>query len=264
MNIEALTFFGIAALIIGSWILWASYRHKFFVQEGSIGILYHEGKLKSALPAGRHVRWGRYFHLQPIEARRTQIQVLGQDVLTSDNVSVKLSLVLTTQIVDAIKAVQTADNYYTHVYTAAQTALRTVVARVTMEALLTQRAAIGGQLLELIAPKADAVGVKVHEAEVRDVMLPGELRKAFSDVLKAKQDAQTALERARGESAALRNLANAARLVEGVPSLATLRFLQTLESSGAGQTIFMNDLSSILPVLRARNGQPPSVDETQS
>ena len=92
--------------------------------------------------------------------------------------------------------------------------VRTAVAGVTMEALLTQRIAIGAQLRELIAPMAEAVGVQVHAVEVRDVMLPGELRKAFSEVLKAKQEGQAALERARGESAALRNLANAVVHVE--------------------------------------------------
>ena len=72
-----------------------------------------------------------------------------------------------------------------------------------MEALLSQRVAIGAQLRELVAPQAEAIGVQVHAVEVRDVMLPGELRKAFSEVLKAKQEGQAALERARGESAAL-------------------------------------------------------------
>ena len=101
-----------------------------------------------------------------------------------------------------------------HIYSATQTAVRTVVAGMTMEALLTQRVAIGAQLrrgggrdsrglvggrAELIAAQAEAVGVQVHAVEVRDVMLPGELRKAFSEVLKAKQEGQAALERARGE-----------------------------------------------------------------
>jgi regulator of protease activity HflC (stomatin/prohibitin superfamily) len=176
-------------------------------------------------------------------------------VLTADNVGVKLSVVLTTQIVDAAKTVQAADNYSAHIYSATQTAVRTVVAGVTMEALLTQRVTIGAQVREIIAPQAEAVGVLAHAVEVRDVMLPGELRKAFSEVLKARQDGQAALERARGESAALRNLANAARLIESQPALATLRFLQTLEASNAGQTLVMNDLSTLLPSFRARDAK---------
>jgi regulator of protease activity HflC (stomatin/prohibitin superfamily) len=94
-------------------------------------------------------------------------------------------------------------------------------------------------------------------------MLPGELRKAFAEVLKARQEGQAALERARGESAALRNLANAARLIEGQPALATLRFLQTLEASGAGQTLVMSDLTALLPSL-ARNGRSSTTRSEES
>jgi len=91
-------------------------------------------------------------------------------------------------------------------------------------------------------------------------MLPGELRKAYSEVLKAKQEGQAALERARGESAALRNLANAARLIESQPALVTLRFLQTLEASTSGKTFVMNDLAALLPNLSTRSIQPAKPD----
>jgi regulator of protease activity HflC (stomatin/prohibitin superfamily) len=84
-------------------------------------------------------------------------------------------------------------------------------------------------------------------------MLPGDLRKAFSDVLKAKQEGQAALERARGESAALRNLVNAARLFDDQPALATIRFLQTLAgNAGANQMLVMNDMSAFAPAAKAR------------
>jgi regulator of protease activity HflC (stomatin/prohibitin superfamily) len=240
------------------------YRHEFIVNDGYAGLLYHEGKLVATLPAGRHIRWGRNYHIVLVDVRKALLQVAGQEVLSADNVGVKLSVVLTTQIVDVAKSVQAADNHAAHIYSATQTAVRTVVAGVTMEALLTQRVAIGAQLRELIAPQAEAVGVQVHAVEVRDVMLPGELRKAFSEVLKAKQEGQAALERARGESAALRNLANAAHLLEGKPALATLRFLQTLEASNAGQTLVMNDLSALLPALHTRGtkSSPTEPDET--
>jgi regulator of protease activity HflC (stomatin/prohibitin superfamily) len=202
------------------------------------------------------VRWGKNFRIALVDTRKTLLQVAGQEVLSADNVGVKLSVVLTTQITDAAKSVQAADNHAAHIYSATQTPCAPSSPGVTMEALLTQRVAIGAQLRELIAPQAEAVGVQVHAVEVRDVMLPGELRKAFSEVLKAKQEGQAALERARGESAALRNLANAARLIEGQPALATLRFLQTLEASNAGQTFVMNDIAALLPALNARGAKP--------
>ena len=253
----------IAGVIVAKFVR-AWYRHEFIVNDGYACLLYHEGKLAEMLAAGRHVRWGKNFRIALVDTRKTLLQVAGQEVLSSDNVGVKLSVVLTTQITDASKSVQAADNHIAHIYSATQTAVRTVVAGVTMEALLTQRVAIGAQLRELIASQAEAVGVQVHAVEVRDVMLPGELRKAFSEVLKAKQEGQAALDRARGESAALRNLANAARLIEGQPALATLRFLQTLEASNAGQTLVMNDLSALLPSLSSRGAKPstPEPGET--
>jgi regulator of protease activity HflC (stomatin/prohibitin superfamily) len=245
----------VAGFVVANFVR-ARYRHEYIVPDGFAGLLYHEGKLVDTLPAGRHVRWGKNFRIAFADTRKALLQVAGQEVLTADNVGVKLSVVLTTQIVDVAKSVQAADNYSAHIYSAMQTAVRSIVAGFTMEALLTQRVAIGAQLRELVAPHAEAVGVQIHAVEVRDVMLPGELRKAFSEVLKARQEGQATLERARSESAALRNLANAARLIEGQPALATLRFLQTLEASNAGQTFVMNDLSTLLPSLAARGSKP--------
>lgn len=109
-------------------------------------------------------------------------------------------------------------------------------------------------------PQAEALGIQVHTAEVRDLMLPGELRKAFSEALKARQEAQATLERARGESAALRNLANAARLLETQPALATLRFLQMLEGSNTAKTFVLNDLSALLPTLGNRGAKGTAID----
>jgi regulator of protease activity HflC (stomatin/prohibitin superfamily) len=247
--------------VIAAKIVRARYRHEFIVNEGFAGLLSHEGKLEETLAAGRHVRWGKHYRLALIDIRKTLLQVAGQEVLSADNVGVKLSIVLTIQIVDAAKSMQAADNHVAHIYSATQIAVRAVVAGVTMEALLTERVAIGAALRELIAQQAETVGVQLRAVEVRDVMLPGELRKAFSEVLKAKQEGQAALERARGESASLRNLANAARLMENQPALATLRFLQTLGNSNAGQMVVMNDMSAFAPVAKAR-GNARAVPES--
>jgi regulator of protease activity HflC (stomatin/prohibitin superfamily) len=261
MNFELLFSFGVVILVmfIAIAVMRDHFRHEFIVNDGHAGLLYHEGRLITTLAAGRYIRWGRHFRFALVEARKTLLQVAGQEVLTADNVGLKASVVLTLQVTDVAKSVQATDNHVTHVYSAAQAALRTAVSGVTMEALLSQRVAIGPQLHQLIAPQAEAVGVTVHAVELRDVMLPGDLRKAFSEVLKAKQEAQVTLEHARSESAALRNLANAARLVEGLPALATLRFLQSLENM-SGQTVLMNDLSAFLPTLTKRISKPATAE----
>jgi regulator of protease activity HflC (stomatin/prohibitin superfamily) len=247
-----ISFLALAGFIAAS-VIRARYRHEFIVDEGFVSLLFHDGKLVSTLAAGRHVRWGKNYRDRAVDTRKTLLQVPGQEVLSADNVGVKISVALTMQIVDAAKTVQVADNHTVHIYSATQAAVRTAVASVTMDALLNQRVEIAGQLRELITPHAEAVGVQLHAVEVRDVMLPGDLRKAFSDVLKAKQEGQAALERARGESAALRNLVNAARLFEDQPALATIRFLQTLAgNAGANQMLVMNDMSAFAPAVKAR------------
>ena len=100
----------VAGFVVANFVR-TRYRHEFIVTEGSAGLLYHEGKLVETLAAGRHVRWGRNLRVALVDSRKTLLQVAGQEVLSADNVGVKLSIVLTTQIVDAAKSVQAADNH---------------------------------------------------------------------------------------------------------------------------------------------------------
>ena len=212
----------------------------FVVQEGHVGLLYHKGKFVEVLQPGRHVCWGRNYFVRDQDVRKTFLQVAGQEVLTADNVGLKLSVLVNYQIADAVKAAHETQNWYNDLYNAAQIALRAVVGGVAVEALLNQRLEIGAQLLARVQPEAVKVGINVLAVEVKDVMFPAELKRAFAEVLKAKQEGQAALERARGESAALRNLANAARVLEGNPALMNLRLMQSLSTAqSAGNTLVL-------------------------
>src|SRR6185436_12368557 len=203
-------------------------RRAFLVPQGYAGLLYHKGKFIEVLNAGRHIRWGRHFTLD------------AQDVRTADNVGLKLSLLVTYQVTDPAKAAHETQNWQGDLYNAAQIALRAVVGGVTIEALLGQRLDIGAQLLARVQPDVAKVGINVTAVEVKDVSLPNDLKRAFADVLKAKQEGQAALERARGESASLRNLANAARVLEGNPALQNLRLMQSLTTAqNAGSTLVL-------------------------
>ena len=102
------------------------------------------------------------------------------------------------------------------------------------------------------------IGLTVHAVEVKDVMLPADLKRAFADTLKVKQEGLAALERARGESAALRNLANAARVLEGNPALMNLRLVQSLSAAqGAGNTLVFGMPGGFVPL---KNGHAPKRD----
>jgi len=229
-------------------------RHEFIVAEGFTGLLYHQGKFAESLTPGRHVRWGRHFTVAPIDLRRSLMTIAGQDLLTADSVSLKLSLVVGYLVADPVRATHESQNWMGDLYHVAQLALRTVVNAVPVESLLSQRLEIGGQLLARVQPEAAKLGVTVHTVEVKDVMFPAELKRAFADVLKAKQEGQAALERARGESAALRNLANAARLMEGNPALLNLRLIQSVTAAQAGgNTLVLGLPGGFVPL---KNGGP--------
>jgi regulator of protease activity HflC (stomatin/prohibitin superfamily) len=107
-----------------------------------------------------------------------------------------------------------------------------------------------------VQPEAERIGINVQAVEVKDVMFPGDLKKVFAEVLKAQKEGQAALERARGETAALRNLANAARMLENNPALMNLRLLQSIAAAtgnGSGNTLVMGVPAGFVPI---KDGQP--------
>jgi len=264
MNNDIITIIAIAftvGAIIGlPWIF--SFRRAFLVPEGYAGLLYHKGKFVKVLGAGRHIHWGRHYTLDAQDLRKTSLLVAGQDVLTADNVGLKLSLLVTYQVTDPAKAAHETQNWHGDIYNAAQLALRCVVNSATIEALLSQRLEIGAQLLARIQPEVAKIGISAIGAEVKDVILPADLKRAFADVLKAKQEGQAALERARGETAALRNLANAARVLEGNPALMNLRLVQSLTAAqNAGHTLVLGMPGGFVPLKNGKTAPNAESDE---
>lgn len=238
-------------------------RHVFVVQQGFAGMLYHKGEFLGVLNAGEHIRWGRKFTLTQVDLRQASITVAGQDVLTADSVGIKASLVITYQIIDPAKAVHETQNWYVDLYNAAQLALRKIVSGIAIETLLSQRVDLGPQLIALVQPLAANIGLAVHAVEVKDVMLPPDLKRAFAETLKAKQEGLAALERARGESAALRNLANAARVLEDNPALMNLRLVQSITAAqGAGPTLVFGMPAGFVPLKNGANAKrTPNTNE---
>ena len=235
------------------------FRHAFLVPEGYAGLLYHKGKFVGVLGAGRHIRWGRYFSLGAQDLRKGALVVAGQEVLTADNVGLKISLLVNYQVADPAKAAHESQNWQSDLYNGAQLALRAVVSGVAVEALLNQRLELGAQLLARVQQDSAKIGINLLAVEVKDVMFPAELKRAFVEVLKAKQEGHAALERARGESASLRNLANAARVLEGNPALMNLRLMQSLSAAqSAGNTLVFGMPSGFVPL---KNGPSTTAPE---
>jgi regulator of protease activity HflC (stomatin/prohibitin superfamily) len=230
------------------------FRHRVVVHDFETALLYRHGRRVGRLGPGRHVRWGRGFAVARVDLRRQALAIAGQEVLSADNVGLKVSVAVTFQIAEPEKVIDEAQDWRTHLYTAVQLALRTTIASRPVESLLANRLAVGGELLAAVRPEAAAVGVALHAVEVKDVMFPGDLKRVFAEVLRARQEGQAALERARGESAALRNLANAARLLEANPALQNLRLLQSITAAGAaGNTLVMSLPAGFVPLPAARS-----------
>lgn len=134
-------------------------------------------------------------------------------------------------------------------HVAVQLALRAAVGAAKIGDLLQRRVEIGHRLLETLAPQLEAIGLTGHALEVKDVMFPGELKKIFAEVVRAQKEGQAALERARGETAALRSVANAARLVQDGPALMNLRVLQSVAGAASrGGTFVVGVPQGVVPV----------------
>ena len=131
--------------------------------------------------------------------------------------------------------------YQATLYGRLQLALRQVVAGKDLDGALAERGEIGQEILGAVGAGAADLGLEVRAVDIRDFMMAGGLRSAYTDVIEARQRGLAALERARGESAALRSLANSAELLERHPGLAHLRLLQAVETGSGNRIVIALD-----------------------
>jgi regulator of protease activity HflC (stomatin/prohibitin superfamily) len=209
------------------------------------GLLYRNGKFVSVLAPGRHPYLAPWFAYRKVDVRKLHITLPGQEMLTADTISVKISLAVSYQVVDPHAAINRVANFYEALYLIVQLELREVVGSLAVDDLLVKREEIGKAVLERSVQKAADLGLELSTVGVRDIMLPGELKNIFAQVVNARKAGLAALERARGESAALRNLANAARLLDGNPNLQQLRLLHVMENKTGNTVVLLGDALSI-------------------
>ncbi len=213
------------------------------------GLNFKKGKFTGILDSGKYFYYAPNARIQVIDTRQQLATIPGQEILTADNISIKMSLVIKYRVIDALKAVSSSQDYCAALYTEAQTSLRTLVSGTAVEDLLNQRHELNTNLYNLVKEPAALYGLELFSVEIKDIMFPGEMKKIFGQVVNARKEGQAALERARGETAALRNLANAARIFEGNPNLLTLRLIQTL-SQTSGNAIVLNTSDTAAPLIK--------------
>ncbi|MCP2358647.1 regulator of protease activity HflC (stomatin/prohibitin superfamily) [Nonomuraea thailandensis] len=189
-------------------------------------LMYVDGRLKRVLEPGRHRYRPRRTTLLTVDLRPRLLSVPGQELITADGVSVRVTVTAQWRVTDAAAYTEAASVPDQFLYSAVQDAIRERVPALTLEAALADRAALSEGLTERVREEVSGLGIEVGDVRTRDVMLPGELRRAAMDVVIAKERGKAALEEARAEAAALRSLANTARLLEEHPALLRLRTLQ--------------------------------------
>jgi regulator of protease activity HflC (stomatin/prohibitin superfamily) len=240
------------------------FTQKVTVYEWERGLLYRRGRLDRVLEPGRYRLSQRTAWVRKLDVRETTETVPGQEVMTADGVSVRASLAATYAVTDPALAVSASDDYRRALYLALQLALRDVVASLPIDELVEQRSQLGGRLLEPNTDRARELGLDLRQVELKDLMLAGELRQMMAQVVAARKEGLASLERARGETAALRNLANAARLMEQNPMLLQLRLLQQLGGK-SGNTVVLGLPASAtpLPLARREDDEPSPLEPGQ-
>lgn len=226
------------------------------VSEHEHALLYRSGRLVGTLPAGAHRLWGRHVEVRRLDRRRQLLAVPTQELPTADGVTVKVTAEVTYSITDPIVLVRQDGNHLRTLYAAAQQAVRLAVVAQDLDRLNAERPAVATAMGEAMIPSAAAIGITIHDAALKDVMPNAETRRALAAVAIAKQEALAALEKARGEQASLRALANAARLIAEQPALAQLKGLQVLaDGMRGGAQIVVNAGDAGLVPIRVRTGK---------
>jgi regulator of protease activity HflC (stomatin/prohibitin superfamily) len=255
----------IALLVAAIGALYVRARlRKVTVFEYERGLLYAAGKFRGVLEPGEYRLWTPSRTVVKVDVRPRIAAVPGQEVLTADGIAVKVSLVAQYRIADPVTAVNAQASYESALYTELPLAIRRLISAESIDSLLEKRPGMAAQLTDATKPSAARLGLDLIQADVKDLTLPGELKKLFTQVTRARQEGLAALERARGETAALRNLANAAWLVSDNPALMQLRLLQVVgEQSGNTVVLGMPSSAAPLPIPqppRDRIQSPPAVE----
>jgi regulator of protease activity HflC (stomatin/prohibitin superfamily) len=203
------------------------------LREYERGVIFRLGRL---LPQPKGP--GLIFVFWPIDKivkvplRTVTLDVPPQDIITSDNVSVKVNAVVYFRVIDAVKAIVEVENYLYATSQLSQTTLRSVLGEVAMDDLLSHRETLNMKLQTILDKHTDPWGIKVALVEVKQVDLPQEMQRAMAKQAEAEREKRAKIIHADGEFQAAEKLAQAASVISREPVAIQLRYLQTLTEIG--------------------------------
>jgi regulator of protease activity HflC (stomatin/prohibitin superfamily) len=207
------------------------------VEEHERGLEYVQGRFIRVLAPGRYSLWsylGAQVVIRKIDTRRQQQQIAGQELMTRDKVTLRLTLTVEYVIDDPEKAAHTVGDVRDSVYLIVQLAARDFVASKTLDELLEGRDSMSRYLEEDAAPKTARFGTRLERVGIKDVVLPGEMKTLLNRVIEAEKAAQANVILRREEVAATRSLANTAKVMAENPILLRLKELEAMKEI-AGQ-----------------------------
>lgn len=215
-----LIFAGIIVLFILSGIK--------IINEYERGVVFRLGRIID--PKGPGIRWiiPLVDKFQKISLRIITMDIPSQDVITRDNVSVKVNAVVYFKVVDPIKAIIQVENYLYATSQLAQTTLRSILGQVELDELLSDREKLNLQLQEVLDKQTDPWGIKVTLVEVKHVDLPQEMQRAMAKQAEAERDRRAKVISAEGEFQASTKLSDASDILSRNPMALQLRYLQQM------------------------------------
>ena len=170
-----------------------------------------------------------------ISLRTVVLDVPPQDIITRDNVSVKVNAVVYFRVIDPRRAVVEVENYMYATSQLSQTTLRSVLGRAELDDLLAQRDRLNQELQDILDRQTDPWGIKVSAVEVKHVDLPQDMQRAMARQAEAEREKRAKIIHAEGELIAAEKLSQAASIIDSVPGAMTLRYLQTLTEIASEQ-----------------------------
>jgi regulator of protease activity HflC (stomatin/prohibitin superfamily) len=239
----------IAILVLTVFFLSAAIR---ILNEYERGVIFRLGRVIKAKGPGLIILIPIVDKMVKVSMRLVAMDVDPQDVITRDNVSVKVNAVIYFRVIEPIKAVIEVEEYNYAVSQLSQTTLRSVCGQAELDELLSAREKINSQLQEILDMHTDPWGIKVTTVELKHIDLPQEMQRSMAKQAEAERERRAKIINAEGEFQAANKLAEAAEIIREHPMALQLRYLQTMREISAEQnttTIFPFPLELFKPFL---------------
>ncbi|MFC2136175.1 slipin family protein [Bacteroidota bacterium] len=230
------------------------------VKEYDRGVRFTLGKFSGVMNPGLKIVWPIFQTWQRVDIRVKAVDVPDQDCMTKDNISVNVNAVIYYKVAEAEKAIIKVEHFNYAISQLAQTTMRNIVGEVELDELLSQRDSIADKIQIIVDKASDPWGIKVDAVELKDVLLPQDMKRVIGKQAEAEREKRAVIIKAEGEVIAATNLAKAAGMLsryDGALHLRTLQSINDLSSDQSNTVIFAIPIE----VLRAVEGLAKKVNK---